>query len=131
MIRWIFIGLGAVVLTCAIAITILERNVPIEVIVPEQNRPAGEISITGTMVCLPHRATGGPTTMECAYGLKGSDGNFYGLSNLNQEDVVTGAIATDMNVSIDGQFTPSSGDETYAIVGTIAVEAWSKSEAVN
>lgn len=36
-------------------------------------------TLTGEVVCLPHKDTDGPTTLECAYGLKTDVGEHYAL----------------------------------------------------
>lgn len=39
------------------------------------------ITVSGTITCLPKVGIG-PQTMECAIGIKGDDGKYYGLKNL-------------------------------------------------
>lgn len=36
-------------------------------------------TLTGEVVCLPHRNTDGPNTMECAFGMKTEVGEYYAL----------------------------------------------------
>lgn len=37
------------------------------------------LTLTGEVVCLPHRDQTGPQTLECAFGLKMDDGTYYAL----------------------------------------------------
>ena len=38
-----------------------------------------QVSLTGIYLCLPHRDTSGPQTMECALGMQTDDGAYYAL----------------------------------------------------
>lgn len=40
---------------------------------PPEQVSSRTVSVTGTIVCLPHKGSG-PSTMECAYGLQSSGG---------------------------------------------------------
>ncbi|MBU1130917.1 hypothetical protein KJ840_02180 [Patescibacteria group bacterium] len=79
-----------------------------------------QIKIEGQIDCLPHRDTGGGQTLECAFGLQGKDGMYYGLQGLNQQDLISGKIAPGKKVVITGIFTPSK-DSKYNTIGTIEV----------
>lgn len=35
------------------------------------------VTMEGEIVCLPHRNTSGPQTMECAFGIKTDEGEYY------------------------------------------------------
>jgi len=83
----------------------------------ETSRP---ITIEGEVVCLPHKPDG-LETFECTYGLKGDDGKYYGLTNLNQDDLVSGRITIGLHVRVSGILRPDPGSQ-YDIVGTIEVE---------
>lgn len=83
---------------------------------PEQGTP---ITTKGTIACLPGKNVSGATTLECAIGLKALDGNYYGLSFLNQEDLVT-KTATGNVVAITGTLTHPAADK-YLIKGVIDV----------
>lgn len=37
------------------------------------------VTMEGEIVCLPNKNTKGPQTLECAYGIKTNDGNYYSL----------------------------------------------------
>ena len=79
---------------------------------------SGAVSIAGSLGCLPHKGSG-PQTLECAYGLKTDDGAWYALSlpdgNLYE-------YTSKERLMITGTLTPADTDETYDIVGTIAVD---------
>jgi hypothetical protein len=53
----------------------------------EQSQPSSpvQITISGEITCLP-KIGSGPQTLECALGLKGDDGKYYGLRNLSSLD---------------------------------------------
>jgi len=53
----------------------------VEYIEPDPPSFFGPITISGEITCLPKIGTG-PQTMECAIGMKGNDGQYYGLKNL-------------------------------------------------
>jgi hypothetical protein len=38
------------------------------------------VTLSGTFTCLPHLDTTGPQTMECAFGLKTDDGEYYAVN---------------------------------------------------
>ena len=40
----------------------------------------GQRTLHGTYICLPHKDTKGPQTMECAFGIQADDGYNYALS---------------------------------------------------
>lgn len=80
-----------------------------------------QVTLKGVSVCLPHRDTSGPTTMECAIGIKTVDGNYYAL------DTAGGAykdLPTNIAVVVKGEFTPiemisSNIGKIYNIKGII------------
>ncbi len=88
--------------------------------------PAGDISVVGRQICLPHRDTTGPQTMECALGIAGEDGNNYSLDlTAVGDDVLSGGDAI---LRIEGVFTPVealSNDfwQKYDMVGIITVSS--------
>ncbi len=69
---------------------------------------------TGTTVCLPHRDTDGPQTMECAFGLHTDDGKYYAL-DLNLE--LSGNVETTKRVTVEGLFIP---------IEAISTDMWQK-----
>lgn len=83
-------------------------------------KAGSEIELKGQIVCLPHRDTGDFQTLECAFGLQGEDGKYYGLQGFNQQDLIFGNVGTGQEVVVTGIFTPGK-DSTYNTIGTIEV----------
>lgn len=78
-----------------------------------------QIEVAGTLVCLPHRDTSGPQTLECAYGLKDSTtGYYYGLTDNDTQRLFNIPMNTEVNVV--GKFV-SAPESKYATIGTISV----------
>lgn len=118
MVRVILI-IGVIVVIAAVAFWFFGRDLQQDAAnIP----PDGDITISGTIVCLPHKDTTGPQTLECAYGLQGADENYYMLRDTmatsGPSRIVT--FPTDTNVEIEGIFTALE-DEVYATVGMIDV----------
>lgn len=76
-----------------------------------------QVTYVGTLVCLPHKNTSGPVTLECAYGLQTNDGNYHGLKDQNQ--TVFGMNIND-SVSVTGKIV-TNDNEIYNIVDTVEV----------
>ncbi len=88
---------------------------------PVENLQEGQIvTVRGTIVCLPHKNTDGPQTMECAMGLKSSTNEHYALTEVSPEAWQN--YGNNQIVDVTGSFTKAGDDEKYAIVGTIKVE---------
>lgn len=62
-----------------------------------------ETSLQGEVVCLPHKDTSGPQTLECAIGLKATDGNYYALDSGN---IVPPPYNTGETIRARGLMTP-------------------------
>lgn len=81
--------------------------------------PIRSIEVRGEIICLPHKNSEGPQTLECAFGIKDSKtGLNYALAfpDINQIPQ-TGDV-----VAIQGDFSPVS-DTIYDIVGKIDVRS--------
>ena len=90
---------------------------------PPASSPAptpGPITLSGEITCLPHRGDG-PTTLECAFGLRGDDGKYYGLRGIAQERFVSGEIDVGKRVRVSGTLVLPETNERYDIVGRIDV----------
>jgi hypothetical protein len=80
----------------------------------------GAVSLRGTILCLPHRNTNGPQTMECAYGLKDEKGNYYALHD--SDPLYKNISAVPMNILVDVRGTFAlKADTLYPTVGLIDV----------
>ncbi len=83
-------------------------------------------TLTGTYVCLPHKDTTGPQTLECALGMKADDGNYYSL-NFNLASQAPPNLATGDRFSASGVVTPTetlNSDylrKTYNVKGVFSV----------
>ncbi len=80
----------------------------------------GSISIKGVVLCLPHKDTSGPQTLECAFGLKDENGHYYGLKDSDPEYKNVGNLPMNEQVEVTGSFKKETST-TYPTVGTIEV----------
>lgn len=95
------------------------------------NASRQEIVVEGDVVCLPHRDTSGPTTLECAYGLKDQTGAYYGLDTTRLPATTPPEYEVGDRISVEGTLVPT--DEIpgnfyaiYNIKGMIAMDAFWK-----
>ncbi|PIR88860.1 MAG: hypothetical protein COU07_04190 [Candidatus Harrisonbacteria bacterium CG10_big_fil_rev_8_21_14_0_10_40_38] len=93
---------------------------------PKESPILKQVSILGKLTCLPHRDNTGPQTEECAIGVEGEDGLFYGLLGLNQTDLIAGTLSTDSFVNISGIMDSTSVTapalwNKYDVSGTIII----------
>ncbi len=88
----------------------------------EPNPPAsqGQVTLTGTLTCLPKKGDG-PHTMECAYGLL-SAGKYYGL-DMSQIDSDLFNYTFDDQLKVSGELVEPEDGTTYAIEGTVTVDS--------
>ena len=91
----------------------------------ENNQPPKKETVTleGEIVCLPHKNSDGPTTLECAAGLKTAENKHYGLSTNDPASPLTTAAGTQKKASVTGALEPA-GDTQYDIQGIIVVEKY-------
>jgi len=78
--------------------------------------PSVQVSLTGTIVCLPHKNVkpGQPQTLECAIGLKESvTGKYYSLTNTKNP-----VFDTTQKVNITGTLKADTGSN-YDVVGAV------------
>lgn len=78
----------------------------------------GSIVIKGEMLCLPHKDTSGPQTMECAFGLKDEKGKYYAIQDTDPNYRNTASVVMNVNVEVTGTFEKGTSD-IYPTVGTI------------
>lgn len=88
--------------------------------------PAGPITVTGEITCLP-KVGSGAQTLECAIGLRAEDGGHYGLQNLFELDPNYEFSVAGMRVEVSGTFIPESmsgpDGNKYDVVGTIDISS--------
>jgi hypothetical protein len=90
---------------------------------PNSQAPTNNAKVTkiGNVVCLPHKNSDGPQTLECAIGLKGEDGKHYGLKDKDSpagQSAVNGVF--NKRVEVTGTFTQTN-DAVYDIAGNITI----------
>lgn len=81
-----------------------------------------ETTIEGEIVCLPHKDTDGPQTLECAYGIKLANGTYYGLHDSNDNYENISGLPTGKNARLTGTLKLGSSDR-YQSIGTFTVVA--------
>ena len=84
-----------------------------------------QVTMQGTITCLPHRGTG-PSTLECAYGLKTPNGDYYGLDAgaLAPNTVTTYNVGTPVILQgtlVMNSDMPQAAWSQYDIKGVIAL----------
>lgn len=82
-------------------------------------------TLEGEYICLPHKNTDGPQTMECAFGLKTTSGNYALNAMLMSSDILT-RISTGTRIRVEGTVTPvealsSNTWQKYDIKGIMSV----------
>jgi hypothetical protein len=91
---------------------------------PITNLPPGPITVSGEITCLP-KVGPGPHTMECAMGLKGTDGRHYGLRNLFKIDPEHKFSRDGLKIEVSGMLLQEEmkgpDGNKYDIVGIIDV----------
>ncbi len=67
-----------------------------------------KVTVTGKQICLPHKDTTGPQTLECAIGFKIDDGENYVLDmNLLSSTDAADLINSGVHVRVQGIITPA------------------------
>lgn len=79
-----------------------------------------ESIVKGLAVCLPHKDTEGPQTMECAIGIKDSQGIYYSLNDTNNAYLNVGQIQTGKRYQVTGMIEERA-DATYDTAGIIRI----------
>jgi hypothetical protein len=114
------LAIGLLLLVTTLALIALFQLVTLG---PLDSQTSSFTSMTGTPTCLPHKDTSGPTTLECALGLKGDDGRYYQLidapGSLLQDDFSS-------RIKVRGILAEPDSSSQYNISGRIAVKSYSK-----
>lgn len=112
-----------IVLVSCVIIVLLASAVIVAVLLlgGRTQAPASQIqtTLTGESVCLPHKDTSGPQTLECAFGLRTDDNRYYALEFPN--NVMN--VEFGKRIEVTGTLT-TGGDSIYDIVGSIKVESY-------
>jgi len=87
---------------------------------PQQALPEKQsVTITGEIVCLPHKNTKDGITLECAYGLEDSKGIYYGIRDTSAEELPSVTIGD--TITVQGTLVPYS-ESQYDIAGVIEAD---------
>lgn len=82
--------------------------------------PAGpttnQVSLEGTLVCLPHKNTDGPQTLECASGLRTNKDKYYALKGS------VDGIGSGKAVVVEGTLEANETDK-YKSEGTVVISS--------
>jgi hypothetical protein len=87
-----------------------------------------EVTLEGTSVCLPHKDTSGPITLECAFGLKTDDNLHYALDTTLYFPEEIASLPSEQRIAVTGIYTPTAMVEDkqltkYAIQGLLRITA--------
>jgi len=115
----LLVAVGCILLTACGTTSSAQKNAEVDA-APRQ------VTLSGSSVCLPHRDTSGPQTMECAFGLKTDDGSYYALDLLILESEILRDFPTQERLTLKGTLIPLEDiDErtwnVYDIVGQLRV----------
>ena len=95
----------------------------------DTNQTSRDVTIEGTYICLPHKDTTGPQTMECATGIHATDESNYALDASGIGYIM--GVGTGSEISVSGTLVPiemisSDHWQTYDIKGIIQVASYKK-----
>lgn len=116
--------IGSVVLIL-IGFTIFNNYIYQEKQEEPQNIDRYQGTLTGEYVCLPHRDTSGPTTLECAFGLLTDSGEYYavgmGVDNTGVPEFIAGQRVTLTGVITPVEMLSTDYWQKYIVSGIISV----------
>ena len=81
------------------------------------------VTITGVVVCLPHKDTSGPQTLECAFSVKDKTGSYYGLRDESHRFMAS--IQTGKTITVTGVLR-SDPKGIYDIKGIIEIQSFTE-----
>lgn len=105
-----------VILLTAVAVVALQSKSSVKAPSTEE----GSLVVKGTAVCLPHKDTSGPQTLECALGIKDEKGQYYALSDTDSTYKNVSSLPMGERVEIKGTFEKGDGG-IYPTIGTLKV----------
>lgn len=120
------LGVILLVVSGIVSLIVTEKLPPQEPLSPQKNvvtPPANkQASITGQIVCLPHKNPGEVQTLECAFGLIDQQGMYFSLRDTDPEYENISSVPMQVPVEVKGKYTPGEND-IYQSVGVIEVES--------
>jgi uncharacterized protein len=123
--------IGLLTILIAIAIIFFRTETPESSQSPTPAVPY-QATLTGEYICLPHRTTSGPQTLECALGIKVDTSSYYALDlgQLLNSDQVT-KLPTGTPMTVEGLLVPidqisSDQWQKYNVKGIMRVEKVTK-----
>lgn len=92
---------------------------------PSVTQTPQRVEISGEVVCLPHKDTSGPQTLECAIGLMDSHGKYYALDASLMSQTPPGYTTGD-RIKASGVLTPieylsSDHWKKYNVIGIFSL----------
>jgi len=85
--------------------------------------PGAQATFEGKVICLKHKDTEGPQTLECAAGLETSDGKNYSLKSTDGKKSFNLSAGSNQTVKISGTLRPIA-DTIYVTEGIITVDSF-------
>lgn len=79
------------------------------------------VTVFGRIICLTHKDTGGPQTLECAYGIRDSKGVEYGLGDTKMQFIMSLPINRDVVVTGWVKPSPSAKYKSDTLIEIISV----------
>ncbi len=93
---------------------------------PTQTNSQGNtvLTVEGEFVCLPHKDTSGPQTLECAFGIK-SENTYYAVTDSTSDYSLISKAGTGDRVKVTGTFKERS-DSIYQDSGILTITSLEK-----
>lgn len=107
----------AVIVLTAVVVVVLQSKSSVRAPSVEDETT---VVVEGTALCLPHKDTSGPQTMECALGIKDEKGQYYALGDTDPTYKNVGSLQMNKKVQVRGTFEKGDSD-IYPTIGTIKV----------
>ena len=85
----------------------------------------GKATVKGLAVCLPHKNTDGPQTLECAIGIRDDKGVYYSLSDSDESYSNISTVQTGKTYEVTGNLEERS-DPKYQTAGIVRIESISE-----
>lgn len=119
------VGIGAIILV--IGVVLVARPDTNENESPTPTPPTrSEKTVEGEIVCLPHKDTDGPQTLECAYGVKLDDGTYYAVADSDPNYTNIDGLPVSKRARLTGTFEEKTSEQ-YQSVGVLTI---TKAEAL-